>query len=812
MEALGMLVKSPAPSSRRPSEQSGGEKKTELTSDEICSYFTRDLKGEDAAGTLRASVADEELHLMMVSDGHGGTATSQHLKEHLLQRIVTEAKDGSSDSLKAACSVSFAQLHAEVRALLDPKEEGQENTSGATCTVVIFNMSRRECTTANVGDSEALLVHGRANGATTGAIPLIKLTVTHRLQDSLDEQERCSAVSGCTIGLALKADGVTSGGPMRAFPGGLSVTRSIGDGDCGDIVSCEPSCKTVHVPAAGGVVAVCSNGVWDALSFDAVARQLHDRRFESATTAAHHLVHQALTKTGLLDDTTAAVLFFGAAPGTADGPDFVATHISRQDKGKNTQVTIGETSQVTAADQAPMQAPAAAPARTSLFSWISGRAAPARKESMDGSTHTVTEDDFSRSRYGPPLMVKDPTLTPVPRMAGDSSVKGGTCGRMIREDHFNRSRYPKSSTSDPASDGGDDTQRRSSFADMMAPRTKNSSALEEHEMDLWLGRADTRVLEPEYASQAVHSKMLGEGEFAQAFETTLDGRSVVLKILRNEKRVDDHAIKGLKREILILTTLQHPNVLRAIALGASEDGVPFMVVERLYGMLSKMLPRDPAVHPFWITWADAKKWPLTRSINYGLQLARALEFCHEHAVPGYRVLHRDIKPSNIGFTAPAEGQSEGQLVLFDFGLVHLWPRRHPEGFVDQSDSFKKATGSHGPADEDTDKVRDLTGECGSLRYMSPEVANSLPVRTSRTACYGHGHKAPRRRPPLLLLLPVCPSCLCYAWMILLLCEHTCPLPPHNPPASTTIDQRYTASRRCSGRCVPGRSHSAVSVR
>ena len=50
-------------------------------------------------------------------------------------------------------------------------------------------------------------------------------------------------------------------------------------------------------------------------------------------------------------------------------------------------------------------------------------------------------------------------------------------------------------------------------------------------------------------------------------------------------------------------------------------------------------------------------------VGCGIELARALRFCHHEAFPGYRVLHRDIKPSNIGFVA------SGALVLFDFGLA-----------------------------------------------------------------------------------------------------------------------------------------------
>ena len=94
-----------------------------------------------------------------------------------------------------------------------------------------------------------------------------------------------------------------------------------------------------------------------------------------------------------------------------------------------------------------------------------------------------------------------------------------------------------------------------------------------------------------------------------------------------------------------------------------------------------------------------KRWPLARALRCGLELARALRYCHDDAIANMRVLHRDIKPNNIGFLA------DGRLVLFDFGLASLWPRS-------------------GSAEDDAPRA--LTGETGSLRYMAPEVALNRP--------------------------------------------------------------------------------------
>jgi serine/threonine protein phosphatase PrpC len=213
------------------------------------------------------------------------------------------------------------------------------------------------------------------------------------------------------------------------------------------------------------------------------------------------------------------------------------------------------------------------------------------------------------------------------------------------------------------------------------------------------GDAGTRVVD---FSKLTISRYLGEGEFARAHQTTLDERPAAIKMLKKEKREIPSAVEGLKREIMMMTLMDHPNVLKAYALGQHE-GIPLMIVELLSRTLPSQLPRDPDTVPVWVRWREVKRWPLSRSLHCAVQLARALKYCHDDAFPGYRVLHRDVKPNNIGFIHDPEDPDH--LVLFDFGLAKLWGIKN-----DPSDTL----------------ARNLTGETGSLRYMAPEVANSRP--------------------------------------------------------------------------------------
>ena len=176
---------------------------------------------------------------------------------------------------------------------------------------------------------------------------------------------------------------------------------------------------------------------------------------------------------------------------------------------------------------------------------------------------------------------------------------------------------------------------------------------------------------------------------------------MAVKALKKSKTDDQDALAGLKREVMLMTHMRHANVLPGLALGQTADGQPFMLVALLENVISRVMPRDAAIVPFWVRWRELRRWPLKRALKYACELAAALRYCHHEAFPSIRVLHRDIKPNNIGLLA------DDTLVLFDFGLASLWSDNNDAGVHD-------------------DAPRKLTGQTGSLRYMSPEVALSRP--------------------------------------------------------------------------------------
>ncbi|KOO27185.1 serine threonine-protein kinase ctr1 [Chrysochromulina tobinii] len=587
---------------------------------------------------------------MLVADGHGGKDAAQLAAQRILPLIAQEAGNGSGAELNRACVKSFRTLHEEICA--------SGTTAGSTLTVCCINASRQELHVWNVGDSLAVLVDA------DGHAPL---GVSHRLGINPDEQSRLQAL-GVKLGRAMTEEG-KEGGPLRAWPGGLAVTRAIGDADCMSYVIPAPVWSKCPVPPKGGALLACTDGVWDLMSADEAATILLKGEYDAARDAARQVVRKAVSR-GLVDDTTAAVMLFGPV-------------LEDDDEDDGTLATR----------------PAAIPESQT----------PPRPARAKSGELTIQVQDLT-SAPAPAATTSQAAVRRAPPTS--SSVRQVSSVRRIRKlsGDILFDLPPKEDDKDDSDEFLLSTDRALISPSTQNPLGSQNAKLELHqapqsEFTRWRrkytadGDAGTRVVD---FSKLTISRYLGEGEFAMAHQTTLDERPAAIKMLKKEKREIPSAVEGLKREIMMMTLMDHPNVLKAYALGQHE-GIPLMIVELLSRTLPSQLPRNPDTVPFWVRWREVKRWPLSRSLHCAVQLARALKYCHDDAFPGYRVLHRDVKPNNIGFIHDPEDPDH--LVLFDFGLAKLWGIKN-----DPSDTL----------------ARNLTGETGSLRYMAPEVANSRP--------------------------------------------------------------------------------------
>ncbi|KAG6496056.1 hypothetical protein ZIOFF_043904 [Zingiber officinale] len=214
---------------------------------------------------------------------YGCAAQSKKGEDYFLIRTDCQRVAGDTSS----CFSVFAVLDGH---------NGQ--TSGTTVTFVIID--GWTITVASVGDSRCIL---DAQGGVVSS-----LTVDHRLEENVEEwvlllRERVTA-SGGEVG-RLSIVGGAQIGPLRCWPGGLCLSRSIGDMDVGEFIVPVPYVKQVKLSNTGGRLIIASDGIWDALTSEMAANSC---RGLPAELAARLVVKEALRTRGLKDDTTCIVV------------------------------------------------------------------------------------------------------------------------------------------------------------------------------------------------------------------------------------------------------------------------------------------------------------------------------------------------------------------------------------------------------------------------------------------------------------------------------------------------------------------------
>lgn len=143
---------------------------------------------------------------------------------------------------------------------------------------------------------------------------------------------------------------------------------------------------------------------------------------------------------------------------------------------------------------------------------------------------------------------------------------------------------------------------------------------------------------------------LGQGAMAtvyEAYDPSID-RQLAIKILREDRCVDNEYVMRFLREAKAIGNLSHPHIVTVYDVGEYENR-PFIVMELLEGIPLNVLMRV------------GNKFPLKEALSIGIQLAMALDYAHSHGV-----VHRDIKPSNIICS-----QYDKKIKITDFGIAHF---------------------------------------------------------------------------------------------------------------------------------------------
>jgi ligand-binding sensor domain-containing protein/tRNA A-37 threonylcarbamoyl transferase component Bud32 len=214
-------------------------------------------------------------------------------------------------------------------------------------------------------------------------------------------------------------------------------------------------------------------------------------------------------------------------------------------------------------------------------------------------------------------------------------------------------------------------------------------------------------------------RILARGGFATVAEgrdLQQEGRPCAIKIFRQELVDKDWMARRFQQEVLALSKIQHPNVVRIYGNGTLPGGAFYLVMEFIDGVTLRELLEIGKLTP-------------ARVASYLRQAGDALDEIHARGI-----CHRDLKPENLMIRNAAA--MDESLVLIDFSIAIV---KDPDETLH---GLSRAAGTIyymapeqaiGYADSSTDiyslakiVIEMLTGE--RLSVLLPDASMDLPDR------------------------------------------------------------------------------------
>src|SRR5215469_8038743 len=145
-------------------------------------------------------------------------------------------------------------------------------------------------------------------------------------------------------------------------------------------------------------------------------------------------------------------------------------------------------------------------------------------------------------------------------------------------------------------------------------------------------------------------KRIGQGGMAAVFLAVRADdeyqKEVAIKLI--QPGLDSHEqLSRFRNERQTLADLDHPNIVKLLDGGSTNEGLPFLVMDYVEGSRID-------------DYCDRYKLHIDERLQLFCKVCEAVEYAHEKSI-----VHRDLKPSNILVTA------DGVPRLLDFGLAKV---------------------------------------------------------------------------------------------------------------------------------------------
>ncbi|KAG9353107.1 hypothetical protein JZ751_017683 [Albula glossodonta] len=169
---------------------------------------------------------------------------------------------------------------------------------------------------------------------------------------------------------------------------------------------------------------------------------------------------------------------------------------------------------------------------------------------------------------------------------------------------------------------------------------------------------------------------LGKGTYGKVKKAVeRSGRMVAIKSIRKEKIKDEQDLIQIRREIEIMSSLNHPHIITIYEVFENKHKIVIVMEYASQGDLYDYI-------------CERQKLSEREARHFFRQIVSAVHYCHQNGI-----VHRDLKLENILL----DGQ--GNVKIADFGLSNLY----------RGDEY-------------------LQTFCGSPLYASPEIVNGRPYK------------------------------------------------------------------------------------
>ncbi|MBZ5550104.1 MAG: protein kinase, partial [Acidobacteriia bacterium] len=233
---------------------------------------------------------------------------------------------------------------------------------------------------------------------------------------------------------------------------------------------------------------------------------------------------------------------------------------------------------------------------------------------------------------------------------------------------------------------GDDERVRQEVESLLSHHDGADSVLENPPAGNLFPAAEQKLIGHRIGAYRI-VREIGQGGMAVVYMAARDDREFVRQVaIKMVRDGGNHSeiLRRFRNERQTLAALDHPNIVKLLDGGTTEEGWPYLVMEYVEG-----LPID--------RYCDQNGLTLRRRLELFRLVCSAVHYAHRH-----QVIHRDLKPRNILIT------EDGVPRLLDFGIAKVLA---PELVVDHASTVGE--------------WRPMTPE-----YASPEQVKGQPITTA----------------------------------------------------------------------------------